>query len=123
MSVQVPGSSFIVKTRLVGGEHVQVLTAAPTTTTPSRPDVSTSAVTLLAADPNRVGAVITNNSDTARLYVRVGAGTVTAAKGGYDYLVEPRGQYILDAHHTDAVSGIWDVADAAGFASVLSFAL
>lgn len=65
-------------------------------------------VTLLAANPNRLGAIIWNNS-ASDLYIDLDAEATTnnfavkvAGDGGY---------YELPFTYTGVVSGIWDTAD------------
>ncbi len=79
----------------------------PTNAPRSSVAASTAAVPLLAANPNRRGAVIVNES-SATLYVAYGsAGTVT----DYTYRVDPSGTWVMDQPaYTGPLYGSWDSA-------------
>ncbi|KPM56273.1 hypothetical protein CcI49_03305 [Frankia sp. CcI49] len=90
--------------------NLAVRERAASTGTHTNVAASASAVTVLAANTARIGAAITNES-TATLYLRVGAGTVTATS--YTVALGPGDYYELPARYTGIVSGIWSAADGA----------
>lgn len=75
-------------------------TATPTTVAAPTPVAS---VALLAANSNRKGAAIWNNS-TGQLYVELGSVASTAA---YTAKLEAGGYYEVPFGYTGAISGIW----------------
>lgn len=82
--------------------------------------VSITAVTLAAANPNRRAFSIFNNSATAVLFVEIDN---PATLGSAAFAVKPRETFFSGSLKTDALlSGIWDVADAAGKACVREYA-
>jgi hypothetical protein len=74
---------------------------------------SASSVTLLAANPNRNGLVISNNS-TAILYVLLGGGTATATTANSFQLATLEHIAVPDFHGSTfkgAITGIWAAAN------------
>ena len=65
---------------------------------------ATTSVALLAANPNRIGATILNDS-TANLFIAYGTpGTIT----DYSAKVAPGAVYTLPVPFTGAINGVWD---------------
>lgn len=78
---------------------------------------SASNVTLLAANANRLGASIFNDS-TSNLFVKLGA---TASQTDFTVKIAGGGYYELPYHYTGRMDGIWS-ADSTGAARVTEFA-
>jgi hypothetical protein len=76
---------------------------------------SSTSITLLAANPNRLGAIIHNDATSAPVYVRLGAGAA-ATSGNYTTFIQPGGCYEVPFHYTGIIDGIWTAAT--GFANV-----
>ena len=64
---------------------------------------ATSSTQLLAANPNRIGAIVANNS-TTRLWLNLGD---TASQSVYTAVIEPGGYYEIPYGYQGAVAGIW----------------
>lgn len=92
---------------------VTVGDAAPATGASSSVSGSTSPQTLSAADPDRVGCTVHNDS-TAVLYVLLGAGTVSGTV--YTARLVENAYYEVPYGFTGAVTGVW--ASATGAARV-----
>lgn len=76
---------------------------------------SATSVALLAANANRLGASITNDSSSSLLYVKLGA-TAAANSGGYTIALLPGAYWEVPFNYTGAIAGIWSAAT--GFANV-----
>ncbi len=72
---------------------------------------------ILAANGNRVGAVI-SNSDANTLFLRLDGGTATTAN--YSVAVAANANYSVPFGYTGAITGIWG-ADGSGNANVTEF--
>ena len=68
---------------------------------------SVTVVTLLAAQPLRVGYILFNDSTTATMYVKEAAG---ATLTDWTFKLFPQQAYIDQTGHTGIVSAIWDIA-------------
>ncbi|WP_445629267.1 hypothetical protein [Nostoc sp. DSM 114167] len=77
------------------------------TSTPTTVDASTTSETILAANSNRKGATIWNDS-TATLYLEFGA---TATTSAFTAKLNPSGYYEVPFHYTGVISGIWSAAN------------
>ncbi|MHC5719267.1 MAG: hypothetical protein ACYTX0_46235 [Nostoc sp.] len=77
------------------------------TSTPTTVASTTSNETILAANSNRKGATIWNDS-TAILYVEFGP---TATTSAFTVKLAPGGYYELPFHYTGVISGIWSSAN------------
>ncbi|MEH2287173.1 hypothetical protein [Nostoc sp.] len=86
---------------------VTVVTPSSNTSTPTSVDAATTSNIILAANSNRVGATIWNNS-TANLYIEFGATTTTSA---FVAKISPGGYYELPFRYIGVISGIWDAAN------------
>lgn len=73
---------------------------------------SATAVTLLAANTKRRGAIISNDS-TAKLYILIGPGSGTVSSTNYTYAVPAGGNYemIETLVDTRIITGIWAAAN------------
>jgi hypothetical protein len=76
--------------------------------------------TILAANGNRVGAVITN-TDTAILYLRLDGGTVTAAN--HSVQIAANGRYEVPYQFSGLITGIWAGSSGSGHANVTEFTI
>lgn len=93
-----------------------VIAAAPSDTgTHANVAGSASSVTLLAANPSRLGAAIFNDS-TADLYVKLGA---TASATSFTIKLDQDGYYEVPFQYTGVIDGIW--GSATGAARVVEF--
>ncbi|MER8540237.1 hypothetical protein NKH17_12360 [Mesorhizobium sp. M1334] len=96
---------------------LRVLSPASATSTPTNVAGATSTTTLLAANANRLGGSIVNDS-TAILYILLGSGTASATN--YSYVLDGKttvgGTFEIPEGWTGAIQGIW--ASATGSARV-----
>lgn len=90
-----------------GRLQVGVTASAAATATLSNVASSATSVTLLAANANRLGAIIVNDG-TARLYVKFGT---TASTTSFTVLMPPGGYYEVPFAYTGRIDGIWSVAN------------
>lgn len=81
-------------------------------------DASATSVTVLAANSNRLGAVITNAS-TATLYLKFGG---TASATSFTFKLGPEGVLIIDATllYTGLLDGAWSAATGKAYVSELT---
>lgn len=86
---------------------VTVNTPTSSTATPSTVTASTTTITVLAANSNRKGGTVWNNS-TAKLYIEFGA---TASTSAFTAILEAGGYYEIPFSYTGAISGIWLAAN------------
>lgn len=96
----------------IGDVDVTSLPRAATATLTNVSDTATS-TTVLAANANRLGATVHNDS-TASLYLKFGA---TASATSFTIKIEPDGYYEVPFGYTGIIDGIW-TADASGAARV-----
>lgn len=85
-------------------------TVVQTTSDDSTPTTVASSITsetILAANSNRKGATIWNDS-TAILYLEIGA---TAATNAFTAKLFASGYYEVPFHYTGVISGIWSAAN------------
>ncbi len=75
----------------------------PTNIQRSSVQAGTASVQLLAANPNRIGALILNDA-TSRLWLHLGT---SASQTNYTALLEPGGYYELPYGYIGDVAGIW----------------
>ncbi|MEH2357543.1 hypothetical protein [Nostoc sp.] len=75
--------------------------------TPTTVASSTTTVTILAANSNRKGATIWNDS-TANLFIEFGATSTTTA---FTAKLFAGGYYEVPFHYTGVISGIWSAAN------------
>jgi hypothetical protein len=54
----------------------------------------------------------------ANLFIRLGTTNASIASGGYTQRIQPDGYYETPFGYTGKIQGIWDAADAAGFANM-----
>lgn len=85
------------------------------TSTPSNVDSSITVVTLLAANANRLGATIVNDSN-ARVRVKLGS---AAALTSFTKRLRPQEYYEVPFSYTGIITGIWE--QASGAARVVEF--
>lgn len=90
----------------------------PSTATVTSVDSATSSTTLLAANPLRRGATITN-TDAHPLLVHLGGGTASAT--AYSVRLAQDDYYEVPYGYTGAITGIW-TTDGTGAALVTEFA-
>ena len=103
-------------------------TAVPTTSGPggsatatvTRVAVNAANVTLLAANANRRGATIFNNSPGgANLFAKFGTtANIGAGTESYTVKIANGGYYEVPFGYTGKIDGIWDAADANGEALI-----
>ncbi|MEH2261037.1 hypothetical protein [Nostoc sp.] len=77
------------------------------TSTPTTVASSTTSGIILAANSNRKGATIWNDS-TATLYLEFGA---TATTSAFTAKLSPSGYFEVPFHYTGVISGIWSAAN------------
>jgi hypothetical protein len=87
--------------------QVTVTTANSSTSTPSSVSAGTTSATILAANSNRIGATIWNNS-TANLFIDLDS-AVSATD--FSAKISPGGYYELPFRYTGIITGIWDAAN------------
>lgn len=97
----------------VSGTVSTLPTAAATPTVTAVADSAIN-VTLLAANANRFGAMVTNDS-SARLYVKLGA---TATTASYTVSLAQHGYYEVPFGYTGVIDGIWSSDPGDGAARV-----
>jgi|OM-RGC.v1.028699506 hypothetical protein len=95
-----------------GGNPLTGRPAPSTAGAGSSVNSSTNAVTLLLANPARLGATVYNES-TAVLYLKLGAG---AAVGSYTTQVQAGAYYEVPGNYCGVITGVW--ASANGVARV-----
>lgn len=81
--------------------------AASTIATATSIASATTSTSLLAANSNRKGVTILNNS-TANLFVELGS---TASTTAYTVKINSGGYYEVPFNYVGAISGIWDNAN------------
>ncbi|MEH2088039.1 hypothetical protein [Nostoc sp.] len=86
------------------------------TSTPTTVASSASNTTILAANSNRKGATMWNDS-TATLYLEFGA---TATASAFVAKIAPSGYYELPFHYTGVISGIWSAVNGNAFVRELT---
>ncbi|MEH1817290.1 MAG: hypothetical protein V7L09_33505 [Nostoc sp.] len=86
------------------------------TSTPTTVVSSTASATILAANSNRKGATIWNDS-TATLHLEFGA---IATMSAFVAKVSPSGYYELPFHYTGVISGIWSNVNGNAFVRELT---
>jgi hypothetical protein len=86
-------------------------TTAATSSTPTTVSASTTSVSILAANPQRKGATIWNNSNN-NLFIDFGA---TASAAAFTAKLFSQGYYELPFTYTGVISGIWDGTNGACF--------
>lgn len=105
--------------QLVGVNEVTTGSGAAATSVVTRQAVSIVNVTLKAANVNRKGLAVYNNSAVSNLFLKLGA---TADIGGgaesFTARLVPNALYEVPFGYTGIVDGIWDGADANGEALV-----
>lgn len=74
---------------------------------------------ILAANEDRVGALIENQS-SAILYLLLNSGTASVAAGGYSVSLSQNETFEVPAGYTGAINGIW-ASDAGGYANITEF--
>lgn len=84
--------------------RLPVKTPTSATATPTSVSDTNASTTLLAANSNRVGATIYNDS-SALLYVLLGSGT--ASSTSYTVRVYSNGYYETPQYYTGQINGIW----------------
>ncbi|MBD2519962.1 hypothetical protein H6G93_34475 [Nostoc sp. FACHB-973] len=92
---------------LYNPSSVTVNTPTSGTSTPTSVNASTSNVAVLAANSNRIGGTIWNNS-TANLYIEFGA---TASTSAFTAKLSAGGYFEIPFRYTGIISGIWDAAN------------
>lgn len=92
-------------------------TAGAGTGTLTSVDSTTVSGTILAANPDRLGAVI-YNTDANALYILLGAGTASASN--LSWSIAANSQYEVPFGYTGIIVGAW-AADGAGAAKVTEF--
>lgn len=80
-------------------------------------DSTASSTTILAANPDRLGATI-YNTDANALYILLGAGTASASN--LSWSIAANSQYQVPFGYTGIIVGVW-AADGAGAAKVTEF--
>jgi hypothetical protein len=86
---------------------VTVIESTSGTSTPTTVASSATSVTILAANSNRKGTTIWNDS-TANLFIEFGA---TATTSAFIAKLSPSGYYETPFRYTGVISGIWSSAN------------
>lgn len=68
---------------------------------------SITSVTLQAANQQRAAWRVFNDSETATLYIKLGA---TASLTSFSHALPPKGSWALDVPYAGVIDGIWDIA-------------
>lgn len=92
---------------LYNPSSVTVAESTSGTSTPTTVASSATSVTILAANSNRKGATIWNES-TSNLFIEFG---ITATAAAFTAKLTAGGYYELPFHYTGVISGIWSVAN------------
>ena len=101
--------SPITVTTGAGGAGTSAVTRVPT---------NVANVTLKAANANRFGLTLQNNS-TANLFLKLGAtANITAGTESYTVRMVANSYYEVPYGYTGIIDGIWDAADATGEAVI-----
>ncbi len=79
----------------------------PTTGTPSNVAASVTTVTLLASNPNRLGATVYNDDTASVLSLKLGA---TASATSFTLKIAAGGYYEVPFGYTGIIDGIWNIA-------------
>ncbi|MCC5635650.1 hypothetical protein LC593_07255 [Nostoc sp. CHAB 5844] len=87
--------------------QVTVNNSTSSTATPTSVTSSTTNTTIVAANSNRKGGTIWNNS-TAKLYIEFG---VTASTSAFTAVLEAGGYYEIPFNYTGVISGVWASAN------------
>lgn len=140
-NVTLPGAGAVIMTEQVAGVQIPVskirlgaqdadggdvttsnpfpvMAERPATPTITTVAATASSTTILAANANRLGAKIVNDSTSAgTLYLLDGTGTASSGAGGYSVALVPGAYYELPYRVTYALRGIWSSA-ASGFANI-----
>lgn len=107
--------------RVAGVVSTTTGTGGAATSAVTRVAVNVANVTLLAANANRKGATIENNSAASNLFLKLGA-TANIGAGTESFTAVlgagVRAYYEVPAGYTGIIDGIWDAADAAGEALI-----
>ncbi|MBB6424948.1 hypothetical protein [Sphingopyxis sp. JAI128] len=99
------------------GTPIPVVMGRPDTGTVSSVPSGTASVGILSANPNRLGATITNtDANTLRLLLSTG----TASATNFTVAIQSDGYYEVPFGYTGDIVGIWD-ADGSGAALVTEF--
>lgn len=100
-----------------GSDPIPVVMGRPDTGTVSSVPSGTVSVGILSANPNRLGATITNtDANTLRLLLSTG----TASATNFTVAIQSDGYYEVPFGYTGDIVGIWD-ADGSGAALVTEF--
>lgn len=86
---------------------VNVNTPTSNTAVPTNVTAAATSNTIMAANSNRKGGTIWNNS-TARLYLELGA---SASLTVFTAILEAGGYYEVPFNYTGTISGIWTAAN------------
>ncbi|MBD2416067.1 hypothetical protein H6G80_03140 [Nostoc sp. FACHB-87] len=92
---------------LFNPSQVTVTIPSSSSAVPTTVNASASSQSLLAANSNRRGATIWNNS-TANLYIELGS---TASLTAFTAKLLPGGYYETPFNYIGAISGIWDAVN------------
>lgn len=110
--------ALVVTGNISGGS---VTATPPTTSTENttRVAANVASVTLLAALATRLGGTIFNGA-TSNLYVRLGAAAAIITPGAERFSVKivPGAYYEIPFGWIGEIRGIWDAADASGYAAI-----
>lgn len=113
----IPTATLIATIETAADGHIQrVVAGGGDTATVTAVGDSVTSVTLLAANADRLGATLYNDSN-ARCLVKFGA---TASASDFSIAMSPGGYYEVPVGHRGIIDGIWD-ADAGGSMRVTEF--
>lgn len=110
----IDGIETALATLITQTDALEGLLARPTTGTTTSVNDTAASTTLLAANANRLGATIYNDS-TSFLYLKLGA---TASTSSFAVKMEPGAYYEVPFGYTGIIDGIWS-ADASGAARIV----
>jgi hypothetical protein len=129
MSTEVNGKTLINLVEAFGSQVAAPITGSITTVpattgitdTTVRQPVDTANAILKAANPNRVGLTVFNNSPGgANMFVKLGAtAAIGAGSESYTRRLAPNQYWEIPSFYTGRVDAIWDAADANGEAVLL----
>lgn len=118
-------------TAAVAGDLAQVVAIRDPITAVVTPEVSSTgtltrvpanvaAVTILAANAGRIGGSVWNQTATANLFLSLSATAPVITPGAERYSVKlvPGAYFEIPFGYDGIIQGIWDAADATGYAAV-----
>lgn len=122
-STRIGAETYVRVSTFLGGTTlplpVSTVPASATSSAVTRQAVSIVNVTLKAANANRRGLAIHNNTVASNLFIKLGAvANIGAGTESFTIKLVPGGYYEVPFGYTGIVDGIWDAAEAAGEALI-----